>query len=213
MDALIYQNLYQIVFAEDYPGFKKNQYDVPHGDGRVDYGKRHAHVSMNYLREVMARTDPTSAGTVSYALDQLLGAHTRALLCGRELGVPAEFLPSLEYSALRVLYYPPGVGSHLHQDSDLFTLILYRDQPEKFKAQDEELPKGAMCGRYRLHLGHLGEMLGLGEAVHHAVDPSNTAQHSIVYAAMPDFAAVLPSGQTVGEWWAGVAPKLRHYKK
>ncbi len=63
-----------------------------------------------------------------------------------------------------------------------------------------------------LHIGELGELVGLGPATPHRVPARPYAQKSVVYFAMPDHAARLPRAyepmqdrpepptQTVGEW-------------
>lgn len=65
-----------------------------------------------------------------------------------------------------------------------------------------------------LHIGEIGELVGLGPATPHRVPARPYAQKSIVYFAMPDHAAQLPgtgaggfppqyvgaNGPTVGEW-------------
>jgi hypothetical protein len=66
------------------------------------------------------------------------------------LGVPREFMPSYEHSALRVLEYPPGAGSAPHTDVGLLTLNLYRDQPEYLRTYDAATgrwPRGRSTAR------------------------------------------------------------------
>lgn len=167
-----YHTLHKCVFSPDYPGYRPEVVESPHGDGKRDSAKRYAHVALKYRHPLPA---------VQRLLDGfLMQAHRRALEVAEELHVPAQFMPRLEYGALRVLEYPPGASSHEHTDFDLFTLNLYRNQPDKL------VPGGT-----EVHLGELGQVVGLGPATPHYVLPSGTVQHSIVYFAIPDHAAPL----------------------
>jgi hypothetical protein len=193
-----YAALHRIVFSTTtpYPGYRPEVIEAPAGDAaRQDVGKRYAHVATKYLRQY-------TAGTASdhQMLDHYLcRAHGHAVQVALRLSVPEAFLPSYEHGALRVLEYPPGTGaSHVHTDSDLFTLNCYRNAAN------------AGLGSWPMHVGRLGEQLGLGPAYDHYVLPSTEAQHSIVYFAIPDHEAVLPSGETVGEWVARELAKMRY---
>jgi hypothetical protein len=46
----------------------------------------------------------------------------------------------------------------------------------------------------------MGTLVGMGQATPHEVLASETRQFSIVYFAIPDWAAVLPGGVTVLDW-------------
>jgi hypothetical protein len=71
------------------------------------------------------------------------------------------------------------------------------------------LPDAALVLNRGLHLGELGEAIGLGRATRHSVLPSAYPQHSIVYFAIPDHEARVPGTysaenpdveMTVREW-------------
>jgi hypothetical protein len=193
-----YAALHRIVFSSTtpYPGYRPEVIEAPAGDAaRQDVGKRYAHVATKYLRQYDSH--PGQHVVLTAALDR---AHGHAVQVALRLGVPEAFLPSYEHGALRVLEYPPGTGaSHVHTDSDLFTLNCYRNVPNEGLGQ--HMP---------VHMGRLGEQLGLGFAFAHHVNPMTEAQHSIVYFAIPDHAAVLPNGETVGEWIIRELAKMRY---
>lgn len=227
--AADYQALHSIVFATDadgrprYPGYRPEVVELPNGDGRADREKRYAHVSRNNQAAIFG-SDEFSADdwlTLDMYLDR---AHAEALRVARALNVPAAFRPDIRYSALRVLEYPPGATSARHTDFDLFTLLCYRDRPEGLVRYADEVCLGYNTCEAGLddiapglHIGELGEIVGLGPATPHEVRairlqndrddgpvPSDGSdyfpQHSIVYFAIPDHAAALPSGQTVRQW-------------
>jgi hypothetical protein len=136
------------------------------------------------------------------------------------LEVPPEFYPRAADGTLRILDYPAGVGyGEKHTDFDLFTVCCYRSDPCALKLDD--LPEGLhdlTAGRHakatdidpRLHIGEIGELVGLGPATPHYVEPRPEAQQSIVYFAIPDHDAVLETRNpglherdiTVGSWLA-----------
>lgn len=180
-----YAALHALVFRPDYPGYRPTIVESPNGDGAQDTDKRYAHVSTKYL-------DKTPKGEERDMLRHYLEtAHTVAYRTALQIGVPPAFRPCLAAGALRVLEYPVGATSAVHTDFDLFTLNLYRNEPN------------AGLGDAPVHMGELGALLGLGRAWPHRVLPSATVQHSIVYFAIPDHAAVLPpfaGGMPVGVW-------------
>lgn len=202
-----YDELHSIVFAGGYPGYRPEVLELPNGDKRVDAEKRYAHIAEKYL-SAYGKWSP-GYEVLDAALDK---AHALAMKVAHALNVPDAFLPVREFGALRVLEYPAGAHSHPHTDFDLFTLMMYRDQPACFVSQDVPPgygfnPTGEALFQARklnaqLHLGELAEQIGLGQATPHLVVPSDKPQHSIVYFAIPDHLAVLPSGLTVGEWLA-----------
>lgn len=216
MNQQQYQQLVDIVFRLDtdgkptYPGYRPEVREIPHGDGKVDAEKRYAHVATKYLAEASATLAKRQFGFLWDVLDD---AHRLSLSVADELRVPAALGPVFSKGALRVLEYPVGATSNLHTDFDLFTLMIFRDQPECFVAHEprRDDPGGWTRERIRnvrearklnaqLHIGELGELIGLGPATPHEVIASDKPQHAIVYFAIPDHAAVLPTGQTVGEW-------------
>lgn len=211
-----YNELADIIFnTPDYAGYKPDVIESPAGDGKLDDKKRYGHAAVKYLNSDLSfeKTDRL--------LRFMNRAHSLAEQVADELGVPEAFWPSFDYSALRVLDYPPGAISHPHKDYDLFTLHLFRDRPEGFVRQDA--PETEFLRRARrlnkgLHLGQIGEMIGLGPAELHEVVPATyddghrvmtIEQRAIVYFVMPDFDAVLPDGETVRSWVARKTEKTR----
>lgn len=202
-----YSDLHRIVFTDGYPGYKPSVRELPNGDGKVDADKRYAHIAMKYLSDDVVSSRRDWAALVA----ALTEAHQLALKVATALCVPEAFMPSVQYSALRVLEYAPGAISNLHTDFDLFTLMMYRDQPDRFVTDEYDVratssfeqTSALHCARElnrQLHLGELAELLGLGTATPHEVIASKTRQCSIVYFAIPDHNAVLPGGLTVGAW-------------
>ena len=196
-NAVEYDVLHSIVFSTStpYPGYRPEVVEAPAGDAaRRDVGKRYAHIATKYLAKYDGH--PAYHSLLERAL---VRAHGRAVQVALRLGVPSEYMPSYEHGALRVLEYPPNVGaSHVHLDSDLFTLNCYRNVPNE------------SLGRRAVHVGRLGELLGIGPAYPHSVDPLPVTQHSIVYFAIPPHAAVLSSGETVGDWVTRELAKMRY---
>lgn len=119
----------------------------------------------------------------------------------------------------------PGAGSAEHTDFDLFTIVLWRSTPEDLERRPldcEGVHSGGACASVRaaeaispgLHIGRLGELVGLGPATPHRVPARPYVQRSIIYFAMPAMAARLPcphthrahagglctDGPTVREW-------------
>jgi hypothetical protein len=189
-----YDRLNELVFVPDYSGYKPEVKEIPNGDGKVDADKRYAHVAPKYFK-----TDAQRELLMPY----LEKAFQMALAAAALAKIPKAYMPDIRYGALRVLSYPAGAVSNKHEDFDLFTLMMYRDQPDRFVA--DEVPDTKAIERIRLlnkqaHLGQLGELIGLGQATPHEVLASETRQHSIVYFAIPDHDAVLPTGQTVRDW-------------
>jgi isopenicillin N synthase-like dioxygenase len=188
-NAQDYGYLHSQVFKPGYAGYRPTVQEIPNGDGKVDAGKRFAHAAPKYHPH--ARLE-------AYYSAAFRAARVKAV----ELGVPRAFMPSYEHSCLRVLEYPPGTGGGEHTDVDLFTLNLYRNQPECLVSDD---------GRTACHLGEIAELLGLVKATSHHVLMSATPQHSIVFFAIPDHAARLPGGPTVGEWLTERIARSRVY--
>jgi hypothetical protein len=193
-----YSKLSSIVFQPGYPGYKPEVIEIPNGDGKADADKRYAHIATKYLNGVV------KASTLRMYLTE---AHDQAVHVAELLEVPEEFMPVMEYGALRILEYPPGAVSHEHQDFDLFTLMLYRDQPDKFISDWHDMPENVRKVNAQCHMGQLGEYIGLGSATSHSVLPSETPQHSIVYFAIPNHHAMLSKYDldgdpdlTVREW-------------
>lgn len=189
-----YEKLHALVFRSDYSGYKPTVVEIPNGDGKADAEKRYAHVATKYFK-----TDEQSRDLMPY----LVRAHELACYAAGVAAVPQEFMPRIEFGALRVLDYPPGAGSNLHEDFDLFTLMCYRDQPDKFVSKYRQVSVRLAQLRTinaQAHLGQLAYEIGVGPATPHLVLPSDTRQRSIVYFAIPDHDAYLPSGVKVRDW-------------
>jgi hypothetical protein len=186
--AADYAALAALVFRDDYPGnaTARGVVEAPNGDpAALDTGKKFAHVAMKYLEQMPWSDDKDLLqGYLEYAA-------SRAYRLALQWYVPSAYRPRLEFGCLRVLEYPVGVGaSAVHTDMDLFTLNLYRNVPNPGLGE-----LGAV------HLGELGELVGLGPATPHHVTALAEVQRSIVYFAIPDHAALLgPNGRTVGDW-------------
>lgn len=193
-----YAAIHHIVFSPDYPGYRPNVVESPNGDANWDTEKRYSHIALKYLEqyEDEARRDMLT----SY----LVEAHNKALEVARMIGVPDAFMPDIRYGALRILDYPPGAVTHPHKDFDLFTLMLYRNQPDKFKYLSGEPAFHIQTMSKQIHYGEILEMvMPEHRATEHeveAVTEGEPHQHSAVYFTIPDHATVLPSGETVGEW-------------
>jgi hypothetical protein len=205
MDSRDYQDLYHAVFFTGYPGYRPEIVESPHGDGNLDSYKRYAHVALKY--------EHPRWYTQRWIDGLLMEAHRTAVKVARALNVPEAFMPKLDYGCLRVLEYPAGAGSHEHEDFDLFTLMLYRNAPEHFVSDWHAMPEAVKKLNAQCHLGQLATEIGLGPATKHSVTPCVVGpQHSIVYFAIPDHAARLPSGVTVGEWIAEATARHRSYR-
>lgn len=183
-----YDKLHSLVFRDDYPGYKPTVVEIPNGDGKADAEKRYAHVAPKYF---------ASCWQEAALMPYLERAHDLALHAAAAMDISTRYLPDIRYGALRVLDYPPGAVSNEHEDFDLFTLMVYRDQPNCFQAHDQwDPPKPVeVLRRYnrQAHLGQLGQAIGLGQATRHSVLASDSPQHSIVYFAIPNHDAILPA--------------------
>jgi hypothetical protein len=171
------------------------------GTGRTP-AKRYLHVAPKY-------------GPPAWAMAYLARAHYEACRVAEALNVPAAYYPRVADGTLRVLEYPPGAGTVEHKDFNLFTIVLWRSTPEDLERAHLDRLDGSPLAKAQalspgLHIGELGELVGLGPATPHRVPPRSYAQKSIVYFAMPDHAAKLPptrdthglkrGGPTVGQW-------------
>jgi hypothetical protein len=195
-----YAALHAVVFRADYPGYKPNVIEAPNGDGRLDAHKRYAHVATKYLDAWTPANRRDRALKVLLA-ETLCDAFDHARVVAHKLNVPEAFMPSFDACALRVLEYPSGVGGEQHTDFDLFTTLCYRDDPSGLVRTQAP---GADLDAFDpgLHLGEIGELVGLGPATPHYVRPADWTQRSIVFFALPSHFAVLPSGVTIGAWLA-----------
>lgn len=175
------------------------------GTGRVpnvDAQKKYLHVADKY----------TDAPAWARAYHDRAYAH--ACRVANALGVPAVYYPRPEFGALRVLEYPPGAGGAEHTDFDLFSVVCWRETP----ADLERVPPNASTpGLFAhvatrreaealspgLHIGEIGELVGLGPATPHRVPARPYVQRSIVYFAIPDHAAFLPRIVPEPSWAMG----------
>lgn len=188
-----YLDLNRLVFRGDYPGYRPEVVEAPNGDGKLDVDKRYAHVATKYLDK---DPDVWRRGALANFLETAF-SHARDV--AKRLGVPDAFKPDLSACALRVLEYPANVGGERHTDFDLFTTLCYRDQPAglvRTQAPGADLDAFDLG----LHIGEIGELVGLGPATPHYVSALPTPQQSVVFFVLPRHDAVLPSGQTVGAW-------------
>lgn len=203
-----YNLLHSLAFAPWNKGYRPEVVEAPNGDGKLDVAKRFAHISKKYLVDV-----PLSRKAEKDIMERALHhAHAIALGLAIDLGVPTEYLPDLEDGTLRVLEYDHTAGAEPHCDFDLFTLMCYRNLPEFFvTVYDSETDYQQVTNLERARKVneqfHYGEIMELvcpsTKATKHRVMPTGQVgvhQYSLIYFAMPKLSAVLPSGQTVGEW-------------
>lgn len=219
LTASDYVKIHSIVFQPDYPGYKPNVIESPNGDGKKDELKRYAHVADKYLTEYLhqpSATDKTWQTDCYHILsDYLDKAHQLSLEVAITLGVPRQFWPVRKYGALRILEYGPDAITNPHTDFDLFTLMCYRNDESCFKYIDQldkdidlrcnskRSLKRAQQLNAQVHFGELLEAAVPTQFMankHEVVSSAGPWQYSIVYFAVPDHAAVLPSGLTVGKW-------------
>lgn len=211
-----YDVLHEIVFADGYPGYKPAVKEVPAGDGRVDADKKYSHIAPKYLQDhhnVAEKMLLRHFYDRAFAQARYAWA-TSAGYAGLPGDVVASFAPDPRYGALRVLDYPPGAVSNRHEDFDLFTLVLYRDDPDALVVGDPGKNGGLALEVFRqfdpkCHLGQIAAEIGIGPATPHEVVARDRAHHSVVYFAIPDHDAVLPSGKTVRGWLNSKMSKTR----
>lgn len=188
-DRYDYNNLMTLADDVAYAGFRPGVIESPDGNGLLDDGKVFLHVALKYKPP-------------SWAEGYLARAYWEVCKAAEGLGVPAAYFPKPENSTLRVLYYPPEVGSHPHRDFSLFTLTCYRDPAEAVVSDRTD----------GIVIGELGELVGLGPATRHHVVPSHASQASIVMFALPAQDATLPSGISVREWVAERSERSRYFR-
>lgn len=181
-----------------YAGYKPDQREAPNGDGKVDETKRYLHIALKY-------------GPPNWALWFLARAHFEACRIAEALGLPTEFYPKVENGTLRVLEYPAGAGSAEHTDFDLFTVHCYRSTPEDFVRIDSVDPRAEAIDPH-VHIGDIGQEIGLGKATRHWVPSRPYAQKAIVYFAMPANDAKMPNGQRAIDWIADRYARSRVYR-
>jgi hypothetical protein len=227
---LDYASLHSLFETPGYAGYRPEVAEAPNGDGKVDVAKRYLHVALKY-------------NPPEWVLPYLARAHFEACRVAEALDVPDAYYPRVENGTLRVLEYPPGAGSERHTDFDLFTILCWRSTPDDLKIDRSGFVEKASTSAHvgdaafkgarqptateldpHLHIGEIGEIVGLGPATPHSVPARGYPQYSIVYFAMPANAARLPGhrfmngpvpntpGQTVAEWLKERYARSRVYK-
>lgn len=179
-----YQEMHDLTFGDpNYSGYRPTVQEAPNGDGKWDEEKKYAHIAMKY--------DPGPVLKRYYAR-----AYEEAHNVSKRLGFPSHLYPSWDNSCMRILDYPPGASSAEHTDFDLFTIQLFRDQPEGFvrtgtvDQADESISTG-------IHFGEMAEVAGLRKAMPHYVKGLGVRQRSIVFFVIPPPESSLI---TVGAW-------------
>jgi hypothetical protein len=185
------------------------------GAGRVpntDVGKRYLHVAPKYLDKHPG---------LEWPREYLARAHYEACRVAEALGVPDAYYPRVENGTLRVLEYPAGAGTAEHTDFNLFTVLCYRSHPADLELSGARgTTRAASDVRIDmspgLHIGEIGELVGLGPATPHHVPARPYAQQSIVYFALPANGAWLPTAPgrvpcvRVAEWLAERLARSRY---
>ena len=190
-----YATLKALTFRPDYPGYRPTVVESPNGDGVLDVGKSYSHVAIKYFPE----EDRVPTRPMKPLFAYLRKAWVKSCQVASDLRVPPYFHPAFGAGALRILHYPPGTTSALHTDMSLFTVMCYRN------VANPGLPDA------EVHIGELGELLGLGPATPHEVRALDVPQESIVYFAVPDHAQAIPgTGMSVGEWIAERMKRSRY---
>jgi hypothetical protein len=210
---LDYVNAHRAVFALDangapqWPGYTPQIKEIPAGNGLVDSDKRYAHVKAAHFDRFREDLGPFTQEQINHLFYLFNNGFTRAIEVAVLLGVPPEFWPAQEACALRVLEYPPMVGSHFHTDFDLLTVNCFRSDGGACMEVDEtsKANLGVEQAPADVHLGELYDLItqspqGREQATVHRIDSDTRCQFSIVFFALPKHSAVLPSGVTVGAW-------------
>lgn len=198
-DARDYTLLHQNVFRDDFPGYRPSIVESPNGDGNWDTQKKYAHIAQKYLADDKDKIRAKQLGNL------LVQCNDYAVALANKMGVPPEFYPDSRYSTIRVLDYPPDAITHPHTDFNLFTVMLYRDKPNNFRYIGKEPEKSLQDLSPHLHYGEIMEDISQFlphpvVATEHEVIADKDRQRSIVFFAIPDWDAFLPSGLTVGRW-------------
>lgn len=172
--------LFAEAFSPANAGYRPNLREIPNGDGKVDHGKRFAHVNPHRYRH--------SPDLTTFYAQEL--AHARDLATRLDLPTPG---PD---STLRFLEYPSGVGGERHTDFSMFTRSVYQSGPGL-------VVEGPPSLEPLLHIGELAELINPElKAAPHYVVPGPMLRRSIVFFAMPPFDHILPCRTAVGVWVA-----------
>lgn len=196
--------------ARPYAGYKPHVAEAPNGDTKLCvecfvHGRSWACTACHGAGRVPNIAPPTTRylhvapkyNPPPWATAYLARAHYEACRVAEALGVSAAYYPRVADGTLRVLDYDVGGSQPEHTDFDLFTIVCYRSTPADLETYESHaIPVDAPFFRARefspgLHIGELGELVGLGPATPHRVPARPYKQQSIVYFAMPDHAAIL----------------------
>jgi hypothetical protein len=184
-----YAAMHRRVFRDSlgFDGFNSDVVEIPNGDGKRDDGKIYAHIGIRYLHHAILGP-------------AFRDAHAQAVGIAVELGIPPKYWPSMETSVLRILEYPPCIGSHKHTDFSLFTLNLYRNI--QYVETEKVLNSHMMLNRFNAHSGEILEMIqpDLPAMPHEVIPHPSSHQFSAVYFALPPADVELPNGKICGEW-------------
>jgi len=199
-----WRHVADMTFTEAYPGYKPGVIESPNGDGVWDTSKEYTHIAAKYLNSEWGEENPLDA---TYLMDLLFDWVQTGKNVALRLGLPIQYWPTISDSTIRLLAYPPGAGTALHTDFDLFTLPMYRNIITTYEAtfvEEKDMPWENIDQFNRLHIGELMAEINPHAyvATQHLVkaDPRDRHQYSAVFFAMPSLEAVLPSGLTVSEW-------------
>ena len=153
----------------------------------------YTHVAKKYLTEDCGLENHDRNSMMSMLHDLVSVSRTYAV----QWGLPMEFWPTMEDSAMRLLYYPPGATIAHHTDFNLFTVNLWRNLLSPYHHLDSSCKASPPS---KVHWGELWQKVMGDPATEHYTRPSTKWQYSVVFFAMPPLSAVLPDGQTVGDW-------------
>lgn len=173
--------LFDEAFSAHNDGYRPEMREAPNGDGRVDYGKRYAHVNPHRY---------------SHSQD-MIAYYWREFALAERVSAELHLPPPGPDSTLRFLEYPPGVGGERHTDFSLFTRLCYQSRTglvvEGPKEECEPL----------LHIGEIAQLIRPTLVANpHYVEAGSALRRSVVFFAIPRHEYMLPSGLTVGEWIA-----------
>ena len=188
-----YEIIRSIVHAEGFPGFRL-------GRTHLDLSSTRKYVTDFWLDGVASYSAPGVC--VELLFKYLTQAHGLAIQVSDKLDLPAECKPSIEYSHIRLIDYPPGSGTTPHCDRSMFTINLYRNMDVV----------RSISGRHELAddypglmMGTMRRKIGLGEATKHEIPAADKSQHTILYFAIPDLSVWIPyaieRGATDMEFW------------
>ena len=176
--------LREIMFAEDWPGYKPEVREIPDGQGEVDQHKRYSHISLHDLDKYDGEHKAFLTRLYNQAYKHAVQYYEQ------RMGLGDQAIPAIEECCLRLSEYPPGVGGEAHTDFDLFTMNLWRSH------------RDLLIPRRPVHYGELLELLTYDEVAHrHRIEPHETdTQVAVLFFVLPARDTKLPGGRTMGEW-------------